>query len=320
MELRVLRYFMAVAREESITAAANALHITQPTLSRQLRDLEEELGQELLARGGRRVTLTAEGMLLRKRAEEIVSMADRTEEEFRAMRGDLSGDVYIGGGETDAVNLIAAVCRELRGEHPGIRFHLYSGNARDVTERLDKGLLDFGLLIQPTDLTRYDCLSLPARDIWGVILRRDDPLAAREAIRAEDLADVPLIFSRQVLEARAGDNELARWFGPAWGRLNIVTTFNLCYNAAVMAKQGVGCVVSLDKLVDTSPGSGLCFRPLEPKLESALDVVWKKHSVFSAPAELFLSRLRERCLEGRESGGPVPEPDGSGAQAMEPRD
>lgn len=154
MELRVLRYFLAIAREENITAAANYLHMTQPTLSRQIRDLEEELGQKLLVRGSHRVTLTAEGMLLRKRAEEIVAMADKTEDAFRAMKGDLSGDIYIGGGETDAMNLIATVCRELQEEHPGIRYHLFSGNAQDVTERLDKGLLDFGLLIQPTDIAR----------------------------------------------------------------------------------------------------------------------------------------------------------------------
>ena len=297
MELRVLRYFLAVAREENITAAANSLHMTQPTLSRQLRDLEEELGQKLLIRGNHRMTLTAEGMLLRKRAEEIVAMADKTEEEFRSMKGDLSGDIYIGGGETDAMNLIAAVCRELQEEHPGIRYHLFSGNAQDVTERLDKGLLDFGLLIQPTDIAKYDCLSLPAKDTWGVILRRDSPLAAKQSIRAEDLVGEPLIFSRQVLEERSGDNELAKWFGPAWNDLNIVTTFNLCYNAAVMAKQGVGCVVSLDKLADTSADSPLCFRPLEPRLESGLDIVWKKYQVFSPAAEAFLDRLRERCAE-----------------------
>ena len=224
-------------------------------------------------------------------------MADKTEEEFRAMKGELSGDIYIGGGETDAMNQVAAVCRELQEEHPGIRYHFFSGNAQDVTERLDKGLLDFGLLIQPTDIAKYDYLSLPAKDSWGVILRRDSPLAAKAAIRADDLAGVPLIFSRQVLEERAESNELVKWFGSLWEELNIVTTFNLCYNAAVMAKQGVGCVVSLDKLVDTSEDSPLCFLPLDPPLESGLDVVWKKYQVFSAAAELFLKRLRERCAE-----------------------
>ena len=166
-----------------------------------------------------------------------------------------------------------------------------------MTERLDKGLLDFGLLIQPTDIAKYDYLSLPAKDTWGVILRRDAPLATKSCVRVEDLVDVPLIFSRQALEERAESNELARWFGAAWNDLNIVTTFNLCYNASVMAKQGLGYVVSLDKLVDTSEDSLLCFLPLEPPLESGLDVVWKKYQVFSAAAEAFLNRLRERCLK-----------------------
>lgn len=297
MELRVLRYFLAVAREETITSAANRLHVTQPTLSRQIKDLEDELGQQLLIRGSHRVELTAEGMLLRKRAEEIVAMADRTEEEFRAMQGELTGDVYIGGGETDAMSLIAAVCRELQIEHPGIRYHIHSGNAQDVTERLDKGLLDFGLLIQPTDIARYDRLSIPARDRWGVIMRRDCPLAAKVAISPADLAALPLIFSRQVLDEREEGNGLAEWFGPYWGRLNIVATFNLCYNAAVMARQGVGYVLSLDKLVDTSQESPLCFRPLSPPLESGLDLVWKKYQVFSAAAALFLERLRRKFRE-----------------------
>lgn len=297
MELRVLRYFLAVAREETITSAANRLHVTQPTLSRQIKDLEDELGQQLLIRGSHRVELTAEGMLLRKRAEEIVAMADRTEEEFRAMKGELTGDVYIGGGETDAMSLIAAVCRELQLEHPGIRYHIHSGNAQDVTERLDKGLLDFGLLIQPTDIARYDRLSIPAHDRWGVIMRRDCPLAAKAAISPADLAALPLIFSRQVLDEREEGNGLAEWFGPYWGRLNIVATFNLCYNAAVMARQGVGYVLSLDKLVDTSQESPLCFRPLSPPLESGLDLVWKKYQVFSAAAALFLERLRKNFRE-----------------------
>ena len=293
MELRVLRYFLTIAREQTITGAANYLHVTQPTLSRQIQDLEAELGQKLLVRGRHRVTLTSEGLLLRKRAEEIVAMADKTEAEFRAMKGDLTGDLYIGGGETDAMNQIAAVCREIQLTHPGIHYHLHSGNAQDVTERLDKGLLDFGVLIQPTDITKYDHLTIPAKDTWGVILRRDSPLAEKVSLEVADLAPLPLIFSRQALKEHAEGNGLVEWFGQAWGGLNIVATYNLCYNAATMAKQGVGYVLGLDKLVDTSEESPLCFRPLNPKLESGLDVVWKKYQVFSAAAELFLKRLRE---------------------------
>lgn len=297
MEIRVLRYFLAIAREETITGAANFLHVTQPTLSRQIKDLEDELGQKLLVRGSHRVVLTPEGMILRKRAEEIIALVDKTEEEFYSMKGTLSGDIYIGGGETDAMNLIAALCHELQESHPGIHYHLYSGNAEDVTERLDKGLLDFGILIQPTDITKYNFLSIPAKDSWGVIMRKDSPLAEKDEIQVQDLVSLPLIFSRQAMQPRLDKNELIEWFGEDWGNLNIVTTFNLCYNATVMAKQGVGYVVTLDKLTDTSADSPLCFRPLAPRLESGLDIVWKKYQVFSSAADLFLEKLKENFTE-----------------------
>ena len=233
----------------------------------------------------------------RPTVEEILELVDRTEQEVMQPGDAVSGDIYIGTGETDGVRQIARAAKELQMRYAGIRFHIASGDAVDVCERLDKGLLDFGLLIQPTDIAKYDYLSLPAKDSWGVILRRDSPLAAKQSIRAEDLVGEPLIFSRQVLEERSESNELAKWFGPSWNDLNIVTTFNLCYNAAVMAKQGVGCVVSLDKLVDTSADSPLCFRSLEPRLESGLDIMWKKYQVFSPAAEVFLDRLRDWCAE-----------------------
>lgn len=293
MEIRVLRYFLAIAREESITGAANFLHLTQPTLSRQIKDLEDELGQKLLVRKSHRVSLTPEGMLLRKRAEEILSMVDKTEEEFHALKGTLSGDIYIGSGETDAMNLIAAVCHEIQENYPGIHYHLYSGNAEDVTERLEKGLLDFCLLIQPTDIAKYHCLSIPAKDTWGILMRKDSPLAKKKEIQSTDVSGLPLIFSRQVMQQRMETNELAEWFGETWEHLNIVTTFNLCYNAAIMAKQGMGYVVTLDKLIDTSESSPLCFRPLAPRLESGLDIVWKKYQIFSPAAEFFLKKLHE---------------------------
>lgn len=294
MEIRVLRYFLAIAREESITGAANSLHITQPTLSRQIKDLEDKLGQKLFVRGSHRISLTAEGMLLRKRAEEIISLVDKTQQEFFSMKGNLSGDIYIGGGETEAMNYVASVCHELQNDYPDIHYHLYSGNAEDVTERLDKGLLDFGLLIQPTDITKYDYLHIPAKDSWGVIMLKDSPLAQKSKINVHDLANLPLIFSRQVLQSRMETNELAKWFGDEWKNLHIVTTFNLVYNAAVMAKQGIGYVVTLDKLADTSDSSPLCFRPLSPKIESGLDIVWKKYQIFSPAAELFLNKLKEK--------------------------
>lgn len=293
----MLRYFLAVAREETITGAANFLHLTQPTLSRQIRDLEEELGQKLLVRGSHRVTLTPEGMLLRKRAEEIIAMVDKTESEFSSMENTISGDIYIGGGETDAIKLVAQILKELREDYQGIRYHLYSGNAEDVTERLNKGLLDFGILIQPTDISKYDYINIPAKDTWGVVMRRDSPLADRDFIMKDDLLNVPLICSRQVMRWSETGNEFAEWFGEDFDKLNIVTTYNLVYNAAIMVEAGIGYAVTLDKLVNTTKDSKLCFLPLEPKLESGLDIVWKKYQVFSSAAELFLEKLRERFVE-----------------------
>ena len=294
MEIRVLRYFLAIAREGSITNAANFLHVTQPTLSRQIRDLEEELGQKLFIRGSHSMTLTPEGMILRKRAEEIISMVDKTEAEFNSMENMVSGDIYIGSGETDVIKLVAQIAYELRVSYPGIHYHLYSGNSEDVTERLDKGLLDFGILIQPADISKYDYINLPARDTWGVIMRRDSPLAEKEVIRKEDLLGVPLICSRQAISGERRGNEFAERFGEDFDRLDIVTTFNLIYNAAIMVEAGIGYALTIDRIVNTAESSNLCFRPLEPRLDSGLNVIWKKYQVFSSAAELFLNKLRER--------------------------
>lgn len=294
MELRVLRYFLAIAREGSITNAAAFFHVTQPTLSRQIKDLESELGKRLFIRGSHSMTLTAEGMLLRKRAEEIISMVDKTESELSSMEGVVGGDIYIGGGETRAVRLVAEVAGELREDYPGIRYHLFSGNSEDVTERLDKGLLDFGILIEPADISKYDYIGIPAKDTWGVIMRKDSPLAQKKAVAREDLIGVPLLLSRQAILAERGDNAFVGWFGEDFNRLDIVTTFNLVYNAAIMVDAGLGYAVSIDNIANTSKDSSLCFRPLEPRLESGLNIVWKKYQVFSPPAELFLERLREK--------------------------
>lgn len=298
MEIRVLRYFLAVAREGNITAAANFLHLTQPTLSRQIKDLEEELGTQLLVRKSHHVGLTPDGMRLRKRAEEILSMVDKTEAEFTSAGNTVSGDIYIGGGETRAMHEIAEVIKELRESYPDIHFHLYSGNAADVTERLDKGLLDFGVLIQPADISKYNYFNLYEKDIWGVIMRKDSPLAEKEHVKKEDLLDLPLICSRQAITPHLTGNAFSDWFGEDFEKLDIVTTFNLVYNAAIMVDAGIGYAISLDNLADTSKGSNLCFRPLEPQLESGLNIIWKKYQVFSPAAELFLNRITERFSDG----------------------
>ncbi|MCY9020609.1 LysR family transcriptional regulator [Priestia megaterium] len=293
MEIRVLRYFLAVAREGNITKAADVLHVTQPTLSRQLKDLEQELGKKLFIRSSHSVILTDEGMLLRNRAEEIVNMVDKLEAEFSSMEETIGGDVYIGGGETEAMKHIARVAKDVQVRYPNIRYHLYSGNEEDITERLDKGLLDFGILIQPADISKYNYLNMPAKDVWGVVMRKDISLALKESIQAADLLNVPLICSRQAMKQTFSKNEFADWFGEDFHKLNIVTTYNLAYNAAIMVEEGVGYAITLDKIVNTSTASNLCFRPLQPRLESGLNIVWKKHHVLSAAANAFLKELQE---------------------------
>ncbi|HIT92946.1 MAG TPA: LysR family transcriptional regulator [Candidatus Stercorousia faecigallinarum] len=294
MELRVLKYFLAVAREGSITGAANSLHLTQPTLTRQLQDLEKELKQKLLIRGKYKVTLTPEGMILRKRAEEIVDMVEKTEAEFLSISETVSGDIYIGGGESDSMKYIAEIIKEIQNDYPDIKFHIYSGNAADVVEKLDKGLLDFGILIQPVDVLKYDHITLPEKDRWGVIMRKDSPLAKKKYIELKDLENIPLLNSRQAMRKTSSKNEFIEWFHGKLEDLNTVATFNLVYNAAVMVKAGIGFAITLDKLVDISNESELCFRPLKPKLESGLDIVWKKYQMFSPAAKLFLDKLQEK--------------------------
>lgn len=294
MEIRVLKYFLAAAKEGSITKAANSLHLTQPTLTRQIQDLEKELKQQLFIRGKHRITLTYEGMILRKRAQEIIDMVEKTQSEFQSINEGVSGDIYIGCGETDSMKYLAEVMKDLQQMHPGIRFNIYSGNAEDVTEKLDKGLLDFGVLIQPVDLSKYDNISMPKKDTWGVIMRKDSPLAKKDSITAKDLVGVPVLVSRQMSPKYSKDSGFLDWFSDKFDDLNIAATYNLVYNASIMVKTGMGYAITLDKITNTSKESNLCFRPLYPKLESGLDVVWKKSQMFSPAAKLFLQKLQEK--------------------------
>ncbi|MFV0578852.1 MAG: LysR family transcriptional regulator [Fusobacterium ulcerans] len=288
MELRVLRYFLAVAKEESITAASETLHVTQPTLSRQLMELEEEFGKKLFIRGNRKITLTDEGILLRKRAEEIVELVEKTETEITASDEIINGDIYIGGGETDAMRIIAHIVKKLQEKYPQVKYHLFSGNADDVTERLDRGLLDFGVVIEPANIQKYDYLKLPATDTWGVLMRKDSPLAQNTVIKPKDLHNIPLLCSRQSMVGKG----ISQWIGKDFEKLNIVATYNLVYNASLMVEEGIGYALSLDKLVNTTGNSALCFKPLEPKLEVGLNIVWKKSQVFSKAAKKFLEMLK----------------------------
>lgn len=298
MELRALQYFLAVAREESITAAAQSLHLTQPTLSRQLKELEEALGKQLLYRGNRKITLTEDGILLRKRAEEILELVGRTEQELSRSDEGISGDIYIGTGETDGIRQIARTAQCLQAQHPGIRFHIVSGDAVDVCERLDRGLLEFGVLLGDMDQTKYHYMALPMKDTWGVLMRRDSPLAARETVSPQDMWDKPLILSRQV------DNKssLYRWLQRDPAELHTVATYNLIYNASRMVDEGMGYTFTLDKLINTT-GSSLCFRPLNPPLELGMYLVWKKSRTLSRAAAVFLARLQENlAAPGPDSG------------------
>jgi len=293
MELRVLRYFLAVAGEGSVTKAANALHVTQPTLSRQLKDLEEELGTQLFVRHSHSVSLTTDGMRLRKRAEEVVDMIKKTEAEFAVKEESIGGDIHIGAGETRGMRHVAAIIRDIRKDYPNIHVHLYSGNLEDVAERLDKGLLDFGVLIQPADLSRYDYVNLPEKDVWGVITRKDSPLAARQVITRQDLLGEPLILSRQVIRRSSSKNEFIEWFKDDFEKLDVVATFNLVYNGTMLAESGIGHVVSLAGLANISEHSSLCFRVLEPGLEAGVNMVWKKYQVLSPAAEVFLQKIQK---------------------------
>lgn len=289
MELRVLQYFLAIAREETISGAAQYLHITQPTLSRQMKELEEELGKQLFIRGNRKINLTEDGMLLRKRAEEICQLVEKTELEMMSNETSLSGDIYIGGGETDAMRLIARTVQKIHLTHPLIKVHLYSGNAQDVTEKIDHGLLDFGIVIEPADISKYDFIKLPATDQWGVLMRKDSPLAKKDAIAPSDLMTQPLICSSQAMV----HNEISGWFARDLSQLNIIATYNLIYNASLMVEEGMGYALTLDKLINTTGDSPLCFKPFVPHLEVGLDLIWKKYQVFSRPTEYFLKILRE---------------------------
>lgn len=295
MEIRLLRYFLAVAQEESISKAANILHITQPTLSRQLMDLEKELNTKLLIRGKRnkKITLTEDGKLLKSRAQEIIELTNKTESEFLFGDKNISGDIFIGGGETDAIRVIARTIKRLSLEYPNIKYHFYSGNGEDVTEKLNKGLLDFGVFIEPIDKKEYGFIQLPQNDTWGILMRKDSDLAKKEFIEPEDLINIPLFSSRQYLVK----NLISGWLGFDFEKLNIIGSYNLLYNASVMVEEGLGYGLCIDKLINISGDSKLCFKPLKPKLEAGILVAWTKNQPLSKIAKLFIQKLQEEITD-----------------------
>lgn len=292
MEIRLLKYFLAVIHAGSISGAANNLHITQPTLSRQLKYLEEQLNTTLFIRGNRNISLTADGLLLRKRAEEIILLVDKTQNDFLHNNDIISGDIYIGCAETDAMRIITHIIKKLQSEYPHVKVHFFSGNADDITEKLDEGLLDFCVLIEPVDIKKYDFIQLPIKDQWGLLIPTNSNLSSNDVITPKDLLNIPLLTSRQTLV----NNEFSGWFGSDFEKLNIIATYNLIYNASLMVEEGIGYALCLDKLINTTGNSNICFRPLSPKLECCIDIVWKKHTIFSSSALNFLKRIQNEFL------------------------
>lgn len=288
MEIRELKYFLAVAREESISKAAKVLFVTQPNLSRQMQNLESEIGAKLFIRGNRRVTLTETGRLLKKRAEEIVDLYNKTQAEIKMPQDEIEGDITIGSGESYALSSVIKVVKNMQDEYPKVKFNLCSGDSGIISEKLDNGLIDFGVFIEPFDVTKYDYLRLPLQDTWGVIMRKDSPLAKKDKIIPEDLWGLPLIRSRQSL----GKNKITEWFKKSEDELNIVATYNLLYNASIMVREGIGYAVTLDKIINITDSSDLVFKPLYPELKSYLNIAWKKYSLLPKCAEIFLEKLK----------------------------
>lgn len=293
MDIRILKYFLAVAQEESITKAAEVLHTSQPNLSRQLTELEEEVGKKLFERGSRKITLTEEGMFLRKRAKEIIELVERTEADLSSFDEVIGGVVHIGAAETHAMRLLADAMLLLRENHPQIQFNIFSGSTIEVTEQLNKGLFDFGVLVEPVDLQNYDYLRLPVKDTFGVVMRKDSPLAKLDAICPDDIRNQPVLVSRQQLDG----NVLSGWLGDDIKNLNIVSTFNLITTPAMMVEAGLGYAFTFDKLVNITGDSNLCFRPFEPKVETGLYLVWKKYQMFTKAAKVFLKQVQRSVFE-----------------------
>jgi len=289
MELRVLRYFLEAARLGNITKAAENLNVTQPTMSRQIKDLEWELGEKLFERTNYAIRLTPAGELLRERAEDILSMADKTMLDFRALKEDeISGDIAIACAESRNISFLAKCIKRIKKEHPRIRCHLYAGDSERVLEKLDKGLFDFAVIVENVDVEKYNFLTVHSVDRWGVVMRRDSELASRDFIEPSDLVDKPIMASRQALSA-----DLPKWFGDDTAQLNVVATLDLPYNGSVLVREGVGYMLCFDGLIDTGSDSPLCFKPLMPELTTNMYVVWRRKQLFTRAGEVFLKAMKD---------------------------
>ena len=286
MEIRVLRYFIQIAREGSMTRAAEYLHVSQPALSKQMKELEKQLGKKLFRRGSSSVSLTDEGMLLRRRAEDLLAMADKIENEFKALDEITGGDIYIGCAESYLIKYLTYAVKKLNGQYSNIHYHITSGDTQQVTERLDRGLLDFAFIVEPPDLSKYNYLEVPEQDTWGILMRKDCPLAEKSQIGIDDILPYPVFCSEQAAKV-----DLPRWCGENIDQLNVMATFNLTGNAAIFVKEGLGIALTFDKLVEINDEGNLCFRPITPVLQTKMYVIWKKYQIFTPVAQLMLEQL-----------------------------
>ena len=285
MELRILRYFLMVAREENITRAANLLHITQPTLSRQMIQLEEELGVSLFHRSKYKIVLTDDGMLLKRRAQEIIDLADKTEEEFTHKNTELSGKISIGCGETKNMTFLSQKLAKFRQEHPLVHYNIYSGTADEIKDLIEKGILDMGLLMEPVDITKYEFIRMPQKEQWGLLVRKDSSLAGKAGIEPKDLVGIPLIGAKRELV----QHELANWLGDYYEKIDFAATYNLILNAANMVQNQVGVAFGFQLDVTYED---LKFVPLSPHLETGAVLAWKKNQIFSDTVHQFLQFLK----------------------------
>ena len=289
MELRTMRYFLAVAREENMTRAAELLHVTQPTLSKQLKSLEEELGKKLFTRHSFSIQLTEEGILLRKRAEDLVKMADKITSEFLTLDDVMGGNVYFGLAESYQIRCLAAAIKSFKEFCPDLHYHITSGDTEQVTEKLDKGIIDFAVLAQEPNTAKYHYLTFPQADLWGLVMPKDCALAEKKAICVDDLIGLPLFCSEQ-----GWHNDISRWCGNHMDSLHLEGSFRLSYNGSLFVKEGLGYLLTFAHLKNTDSESGLVFRPLTPKLETKIYLIWKKYQIFTPIAERLLEYLKNR--------------------------
>ena len=286
MEIRTLRYFLAVAREENMTRAAELLHVTQPTLSKALKALEDELGRKLFTRRSFSISLTEEGVLLRDRAEDLISMADKIEREFLSLDDVSGGELCFGLAESYQIRYLARELRKLKERYPGLRYHITSGDTEQVTEKLDKGLLDFAVVCSTPDAAKYRFLEFPETDRFGLLVPVGHPLSGKASVTPADLAGLPLFCSEQSWE-----NDIRPWAGDGFDRLHLEGSFRLAYNGSMFAREGLGCLLTLEHLIDVSPESGLTFVPLSPAVNLRFYLIWNRYQTFTPVAERFLEQV-----------------------------